>query len=259
MEQYDLEPGQGFEEVNADAVCEQCDTVNEEGTLLCKACGNNLRDQRSHRIAAGAGPDLIDAKQNRIQLLTGLLVVLGILLVFYAVWNIDSLERLMVQALSEERTPLDEDPWTGPDSVIYERLLQDITEFPTPFAVQRDALLNPQVETNYNGRYLVIRPGRLNPERVIGEAQLNRLGEKVYFVFLSNEGNVEVRGYAAFEAVDDAERATPVVRETAEIRIDGNSYVGMGLATPIARGGHSLFTMRGDSDNQWDLLAYRVP
>ena len=41
------------EHLDADAVCEACDTVNPEGTLLCKTCGNNLRDQRARRMKAG--------------------------------------------------------------------------------------------------------------------------------------------------------------------------------------------------------------
>ena len=40
------------EGIEADAVCAQCGSANPEGTLICKTCGNNLRDQRLMRIAA---------------------------------------------------------------------------------------------------------------------------------------------------------------------------------------------------------------
>ena len=35
---------EAVEHLDADAVCEPCGNVNPEGTLLCKTCGNNLRD-----------------------------------------------------------------------------------------------------------------------------------------------------------------------------------------------------------------------
>lgn len=258
MEQYDLEPGQGFEEVNADAVCEQCGAVNEEGTLLCKACGNNLRDQRNRRIAAGAVPDIGASSANRTQLLTGLLVLFGVLIVFYAVWNIETLEGLMVQAMSEDVSSIDENPWTGPNAQTYDELATDLVDNPTLAAVRRRALAEPQVESNYNGRYLLIPGGRLTTDRIIGEANLKRQGERILFVFRSDDGKMEARGYAHFEDVEETGTASPIVRETAEVRINGTNYIAMGLATPNPQGGHSVLTMRGDSDEQWTVLAYRV-
>ncbi|MCX5757207.1 MAG: hypothetical protein NTU83_01615, partial [Candidatus Hydrogenedentes bacterium] len=44
------QPQVDIERIDADAVCEKCGTVNPEETLLCKTCGNNLRDQRLHRV-----------------------------------------------------------------------------------------------------------------------------------------------------------------------------------------------------------------
>ena len=51
------------ERLDADAVCGSCGTVNPEDTLLCKSCGNNLRDQRQTRIAVdGPGMEPMDMR-----------------------------------------------------------------------------------------------------------------------------------------------------------------------------------------------------
>ena len=39
------------ERVDADAVCARCGAVNPEDSLLCKVCGNFLRDLRGRRLA----------------------------------------------------------------------------------------------------------------------------------------------------------------------------------------------------------------
>lgn len=259
MEQYDLDSGQGFEEVDADAVCEQCGTVNEEGTLLCKSCGNNLRDQRNRRIAAGAGPDLMNDGRSKFQLLTGLLVAFGILIVFYVVWNIDNFEAMMVESMTTSAGTTDVDMWTGSDAGLYQELLDEITKAPTPATARQATLRAPQIETTYNGRYILIMPGELNANRVIGEANLRRLGERIYFVFKTDNGRAEIRGYAKFESVDEAEEPHPMVRQTVSIRIGDSYFSGMGVSTPAPAGGHTVFAMRDEDDRQWEVLAYRVP
>jgi hypothetical protein len=77
-----------FEYIDADAVCEQCSTVNPAGTLLCKTCGNNLRDQRMRRLAADEGMEAVHASDRPIRMLTGLLVVLGLLAILWAAINV---------------------------------------------------------------------------------------------------------------------------------------------------------------------------
>lgn len=259
MEQYDLEQGKGFEQVDADAVCEQCGTVNDEATLLCKSCGNNLRDQRSRRIAQGGGPDLIGDGKSKVQLLTGLLVVLGILVIFYAVWNIERFETYMAKSLAESSTPGSKDLWTGSNASLYEELLQDIQNNPTPLDIRKISLDNPQVEQSYSGRYLLIQPGQLTTNRIIGEANLRRLGDRVHFVFVSQRGDVEGRGYAQFESSEESDTMNVTVRQTAEVRIDGVMYVSMGISTPNDMGGHSCFAIRdGNDDEPYEALAYRV-
>lgn len=260
MEQYDLQQGEGFEQIDADAVCEQCSSVNDEGTLLCKSCGNNLRDQRNRRIAQTGGPDLISDGKSKFQLLTGLLVVFGILAVFYAVWNIDRIEAYMTESLSTRTAPGSEDFWTGSQASVYDAMLQDLQDNPTPQNVRKVTLDNPQVERSYSGRYLLIRPGELTTNRIIGEANLKRLGDKIHFVFLSQRDDTEARGYAQFESSENSDTMNVIVRQTAEVRINGVSYIATGVSIPINVGGHTCYVTRdSDSDRQpFEALAYRV-
>ncbi|MFP6581695.1 MAG: hypothetical protein VCD00_03980 [Candidatus Hydrogenedentota bacterium] len=259
MEQYDLDSGQGFEQVDADAVCQQCGTVNEEGTLLCKVCGNNLRDQRNQRIAQGAGPELIGDGRSKFQMLTGLLVAFGILIIFYVVWNIDNFESMLVESLSQTNATTDRNVWTGGNASMYDEMLLDLIEFPTPDNVRQAALSNPQIETTYNGRYLLLFPGELDASRIVGEANLQRIGERIHFVFKASNGGAEIRGYAMLESVEEGELPHPIVRRTAEIQLDGFNFDGIGVSTLAPAGGHNIVAKRDHDDQQWEVLAYRVP
>jgi len=58
MHKEPFKPPEYREGIEADAVCAQCGSANPEGTLICKTCGNNLRDQRMLRITAD---QLLDA------------------------------------------------------------------------------------------------------------------------------------------------------------------------------------------------------
>ena len=120
------------------------------------------------------------------------------------------------------------------------------------------SLNNPQAESSYNGRYLVIRPGSLTTNRIIGEAHLKRLGNRVLFVYLSQRGDVEARGYAQFESAEDSDVMNVTVRQTAEVRVGGVSFVSMGMSIPIEVGGHSVFAMRDGDNDPYEALAYRV-
>ena len=67
--------------IDADTVCEKCATVNPEETLLCKSCGNNLRDQRIERMARGGAIELGDVGESKFRILTGVLITIGFVLI----------------------------------------------------------------------------------------------------------------------------------------------------------------------------------
>ena len=141
---------------------------------------------------------------------------------------------------------------------MYDEMLQDLMDNPTSTQALKSSLENPQAEQSYNGRYLVILPGELTTNRVIGEANLRRMGDSVHFVYISRNREMEARGFARFETVEESGSTNITVRQTAEVRIDGVPHIGMGVSTPIAIGGHTCFVMTDGDGDPVEALAYRV-
>ncbi|PCJ51313.1 MAG: hypothetical protein COA73_17735 [Candidatus Hydrogenedentota bacterium] len=252
------DPGQGFEQIDADAVCEQCGNVNDEGALLCHVCGNNLRDQRARRVAQGIGPEL-EESTSKFRLFTGLLVTLGILLTIFLVLNIGNIESRLVSSLTGDLEAGDTNFWNGSETYIYEELLQEMESNPSSTSNRQKALQNHIVETTYNGRYVIIEPGALQASRIVGEANTRVKGDKVYFVVKGTKNDAEIRGFAVLEDVPESGGIRPIVNNTAAIRIRGEEYSGLGIFVPIPSGGHRCWVQSPyDNDKQHELLAYRL-
>lgn len=250
----------GFEQIDADAVCEQCGSVNDEGVLLCRVCGQNLRDQRAQRLAAAHGPEMFEERVSRIRLLTGLLSIFGILLVVFAVLNISNIEASLVTWLSAETISEEGGVWSGPNGEIYDELQTALEEYPTSRARMSEALENPLNDRSFNGRYVLMRPGRLEVNRVIGEANLSRRGDRVYFVVNLRNQSIEIRGYATLEQAGEGDEMRAIAQNTVGIIVDGVQYSGLGFAQPIFTGGHRIVASsdyRSDDANH-EILAYRV-
>lgn len=250
----------GFAQIDADAVCEQCSTVNDEGTLLCKVCGQNLRDQRARRLANAHGPEMFEARVSRIRLFRGLLSILAVLFVVLVFLNIAKIEASWVRYLSADSSTEGESLWSGPGSQIYDNLLRDLEEYPTSRSRTEEALKNPLTDRSYNGRYVLVRPGRLDANRVIGEANLSRRGDRVYFVAKLRNQPIEIRGYASLEQTGQDDEMRVIARSTVGIIVDDVQYSGFGFASMISAGGHRIVAA-SDYDNNdvnHEVLAYRV-
>ena len=119
------EQAYGFEQLDADAVCEQCGSVNPEETFICKVCGNNLRDQRARRIAGeqGVPPGVAETPINRVRLFTGLLTALGIITILAAVIFIQDIETWLASAQATEDFSDMASLWQGQSSQIFDELL----------------------------------------------------------------------------------------------------------------------------------------
>jgi hypothetical protein len=184
----------GVDRLWADAVCAQCSTINAEGTLICRTCGNNLRDQRSLRMAAeqelaGHTPPI-----ERRRVLLGLLVVFGILLVLWVGMNPDTIANRLIDAQSSTFSPKTAF-WSGPDSEIYNKLAEGLDAKTPGDDVLRGVIQRPVRIETIDGLYVVTAASALGP-RPIAVANVVVQNDDVFYV-ARLKGGGEVRGHAA--------------------------------------------------------------
>lgn len=243
-----------FENVDADAVCEQCGTVNPDETLLCKSCGNNLRDQRTNRIAQDTGTNT-PAGATRIRIFTGVLTTLGILTVLLAAYSMPNIESWLVQIQRGDFGEQTAQFWNGSESTIYDALLADLQANPTPRRRIDDAIKEPVDDVFYNGRYALVRPGTVFGNRIVAEVNVSRRGDRVYFVVEFKRAGAELRGYATLEGEDQR----PTVRDSAAVRIQGVEYPALGYAEKQVDGSLACYGQSFYDDSTHGVLAYRIP
>jgi len=120
------------EGLEADAVCRQCGSVNPEGTLICKICGNNLRDQRLLRMQADQILDADVTSNDRSVFLVRALPVLGILLILWLGLNVGRMTSMLTSAdnTPNEGDTIEVDPgvfWSGPASAAYDAMFRNLS------------------------------------------------------------------------------------------------------------------------------------
>ena len=174
--------------LDADAVCVQCSTVNPEGTLICKTCGNNLRDQRSTRMVANQMMDGDGTAQTKRQWLPVARTILLILIVLYVALNLDSIESFLVRSQLATVDHI-QALWTGDESSIYTELALALEVTPSIQELS-DAMNNPIATETIDGRYVIV-----SRERRIGLANISQRGTSIYFVAQLSSGQ-ELRGKA---------------------------------------------------------------
>lgn len=188
--------GPGHGHLDADAVCAQCNNVNPEGTLICKVCGNNLRDQRMMRLASDdvleRGGDFTPGRGR----LRGALGVLGLLLVLWTMLNIDTIETWLVRAQAYSAGGAAA-LWRGPDAALHDQLLTVVQGTRYANAEIREAfeaLTAPDPDESLDGIYAVVRVGPLGARR-LGIAAVREM-DGVYVFTAELDGGGEVRGRA---------------------------------------------------------------
>lgn len=240
-----------FETVDADAVCEQCGSVNPEGTLLCHDCGNNLRDQRKRRISTGEADVPVSDGPSGVRLFTGVLTTIGILIILMVVLNIQKLEAVLVEMQDTDEDGLLAGLWEGSESAVYDKLLRELKKSPSPRDDLLAALKNPAAEDTFDGRYALAWANGSGSDALVGEANLTRRGDILYFVATSLDSKVEVRGYAVLEG--DEER--PTVRDTAAVRVGSRIFTTFGYAEKEGAGNYICL---GETDYDAEEQRYRI-
>lgn len=237
------------ERIDADAVCAQCGSVNPEDTLLCKTCGNNLRDQRVQRVhSEGAIDDGSDAR--RFSWLTKVLSALGTLLILFVAINFGRIERAMTNASALNIG----DPrvfWKGETSVPLQELATELKSNPVTPQETQVALEHRSMGETVDGRYVLVEREQDTP---VGQAIVRIQDNTYYFVaFLSND-SVEVRGCGYLEG-----GARIASRDKCAVQLKDDRYLASGFAQRVTDGGFECFGLSHSDNQSYAVLAYRIP
>lgn len=269
------------ETIEADAVCNQCGTVNPEGTLICKKCGNNLRDQRQMRLAADqamAGGEPVPAEKRSH--LRHALTVLGLLVIVWLALNMGRIGGMWTAVPDENAGGVRAHPyifWQGPDVAAYEALEARLdAAFPTESAAE-NARLNPSGVPRLDGTFALYE--RLGTGvRFAGGAVVQVAGDKHLFAArllngttIRGEARNGAPGAAAGKAPDAASGETaqaesqpappggmPLSADWTQVGIKHNDqyYAGTGFVVPAEDGGLTIVAAADFIERNFQALAY---
>ncbi len=231
-----------IEKLDADAVCAQCNTVNAEGTLLCKVCGNNLRDQRNRRMQADQAMDLEHTGQRRRAWLSGVFFVLALVLIASTLLN----QELIVEWLIEEEAPTTDLLWTGQYDAYFRPMFEEIEATALTPESAKAALEGAEPTDTLEGIYALF-----DGETFLGTASFRIEGEDAYFA-ATLENNREVRGLARLEANNYI-----AIPDFSGIDYRGAITRISGVAIPQGNG--AVECMGDDGQRRSSFMAYRLP
>jgi hypothetical protein len=241
------------ERLDADAVCERCGTVSPEETLICKTCGNNLRDQRMRRIAAGGEPQVAGPRLLRWSWLASALTLLGLLLLVWTVMNLEEISQSLFTG--DASGNLAREFWEGPDAATYEGLLAELAANPVTEEETEKARASEVEVTDFSGRYVIVS-NTAGPARVLGTGIAKREGDVLYFAAQLERGAGEVRGQVLFMGT----AATPAANDTAAILYEGEYELASGVALKREEdAGLVCYAQTPVSSNPATVLLYKVP
>lgn len=243
-----------FDQLDADAVCQQCGTVNPDGTLLCKVCGNNLRDQRALRIAAEAIP-VLGGGVSGVRIFTGILATLGIIAILVAAYSVQNIESWLTGVQSDGRvSAAGLELWSGSDGELLDQLRAQLKERPSSRRQRQIAIEEAIVDDSYNGRYALASVMPNGNIAIIGEANLSRRGKKIYFAAMPLVGDTDIRGFAML----NLESGRLTASRTVGIRSGGDEYIGFGFSERLPEGGHACLAQSPLNPRPLQILAYRI-
>ena len=234
------------EALDADAVCAQCSTVNAEGTLLCKVCGNNLRDQRMIRLAADQAMDLEQSGRRRRSWISGIMFLLAIGLIVSTLMNQDMIVEWLVSS-GETAQANTEALWSGDYDSYFSELLAELSARQVTEESARAALaLEAPASELLDGTYALFVD-----DVFAGSAQVSVYEDIIYFVAVLDSGD-EVRGIAGAQGNYYAS-----LPESAAVRDRGRIGEVRGVAMPR---GNGVLECIGDANNeQVNFVAYQLP
>jgi hypothetical protein len=224
--------------LDADAMCTQCGTVNPEGKLICRTCGNNLRDQRAIRAEAdrilggeaGGRPWL-----QKYGLLIGLAVT-GLTLLVAALNAGPIFEMLM-----SSNAPAGAALWRGDDARSFDSMLKDLDAAVLDETQMRSAIAQPAADFTEDGVFVLAMDDGAGNMVPAGMALARKDNQRHLFVAHFGD-SAEIRGVAQT-------RGQNLYSElgTAAAKYEGKYYDITGTAT---RDSGNRFTCVGRCDVQ---------
>lgn len=230
---------------DADAVCEACSYVNPEGTIICKQCGNNLRDQRLRRIEQGIGVVSEGARPKSVRMVLGVIAAVGVVLILVTALNAERIMNSMVGYDEAELNP-SSGYWLSDDAPYFDELKAAIDAAPLTEAetsappAQGDQGIRP-------GRYL-IRQIPEEGESILGEALVAESEGQYYYVAVIT-GVGELRGIVDAESSRSRVSSIDAGFKSTE---SGEIVAASGFAI---RNPDGSYICRGQTVNTNDLLA----
>jgi len=241
------------ERIDADAVCAECGSVSTEGTLICKVCGNNLRDQRTRRVRGDGAAEVVVAEPGGASWVGKGVVVFGLLVLLWTAMNLRGIAEWMAGASAADFGNA-EVLWTGGDGADYDALLEELRANPVTAEDADRVQEQPAFGGTYDGRYALVGENLAFGRAFLGQAIAKREGNRLLFVALLPRRDIEVRGEAEFET--DTRVAS---RDTAGARIRDRYYGASGFARANADGGFECFALSDYNEESYSITAYQVP
>ncbi|HDP34520.1 MAG TPA: hypothetical protein ENN29_05360 [Candidatus Hydrogenedentes bacterium] len=248
MKHENFAPPEYKEGLEADAVCGQCGNVNPEGTLICKMCGNNLRDQRMLRMAADQLLEAENEPTSRSVFLMRALPVLAILFVLWLGLNVGNISSMLMSAdnATDETNTIYVNPesfWNGSESSIYDAMQTKLTaRFPNESDAENARLNTRSTGSIREGRYVLYE--RMGTGiRYVGSAIIQMEGD-VWHYNASLMDEIEIRGKAS---IFDQMLSSQWDQAGALYQGDYYAVTGTALAQPdgsISLNGESSHSMR---------------
>lgn len=234
------------DKLDADAVCAQCSTVNAEGTLLCKVCGNNLRDQRNRRMQADQAMDLEHTGHRRRAVSSGILFVMAIGIIIATLVNQESIVEWLINVQSPPEPSLQQ-LWAGDFDAYFQPMLDEVDAAGMNAETAKAAMESSPQNPELPGLYVLFKD-----ENFLGTANVRIEGQEVYFVarLLDDE---EVRGVARAE-VDNIilnQDSAAIMRRRGSL----DSFTGVA----IPKGDGMVECMGDNGVVRESFNAYRVP